>query len=259
MSLSLSGITTANLTDTKGGKNFAVGLWTGSGSLTGVADTVTAIKSTSTTLTNSKLTSGPMSLKLVGITIANLTAIGTKGQPTVILDASGFTGTTLLTAGGTGDSILYGGSGSGGQLTAKGSGNDILIGGPGADTLTDSSTGHGILIGGGGGDTITGNGKDILISGTTGYDSNTTDNIAALDAILAEWTSTDSYAVKISKLSNGITAGSNTYALNATTVQSDGVANTLTDGSQATQANWFIVSSKDKVTKKSNETKTIIN
>jgi hypothetical protein len=124
--------------------------------------------------------------------------------------------------------------------------------------LSDTSGGHNILIGGGGADTIKGNGKDILISGTTNYDSNTAANLAPLDAILAEWRSTDPYTTRISKITNGITVGSKTYALNATTVQSDGVANTLSDGSQATQNNWFVVSSKDKVTTKSNETKTII-
>ena len=35
MSLTLSGITTANLTDTAGGHTFTVSGWTGTGSLTG--------------------------------------------------------------------------------------------------------------------------------------------------------------------------------------------------------------------------------
>jgi hypothetical protein len=139
-------------------------------------------------------------------------------------------------------------------------GHYILIGGSGADTLTDSSTGSSILIGGGGADTIKGNGQDILLSGSTTYDSNTSANIAALDAILAEWASSDLYATKISKINTGITVGSKTYALNATTVQSDGVANTLSDGTAATQDNWFIVNSLDlpTVTSKPNEKVTVI-
>ena len=40
MTLGLSGITTANLTDTGGGNTFTVTGWTGTGSLTGTADTV---------------------------------------------------------------------------------------------------------------------------------------------------------------------------------------------------------------------------
>jgi hypothetical protein len=258
MVLSLKGITKANLTDTGGGNIFTVNGWTGTGSLTGTTDTVTATESTTIKLTNSNLTAGTMSLNLLGITSANLTASATSGNPTVIIDASGFTGTTSLTASGTGNAILLGGSGNGSKLTATGSGDDILIGGPGTDTLTDLGTGRSILIGGGGANTITGNGADILISGTTVYDGNTTANIAALDAILAEWSSTDSYAVRISKISKGVGAGG-TDALNAATVHSNGVANRVSDGSGATQDNWFIVSSKDAVTKKANETATIIN
>jgi hypothetical protein len=37
------------------------------------------------------------------------------------------------------------------------------------------------------------------------------------------------------------------------------VDNTVSDGKAATQNNWFIVSSLDTVTKKSNETVTVIN
>src|SRR5205807_2504368 len=60
MVLSLSGITTANVTDTSGGHTFTVSGWTGSGSLTGTAgaaETVTATKSANFTLTNSALAS----------------------------------------------------------------------------------------------------------------------------------------------------------------------------------------------------------
>jgi hypothetical protein len=36
------------------------------------------------------------------------------------------------------------------------------------------------------------------------------------------------------------------------------VANTLSDGTAATQNNWFIVNTKDKVTKQSGEMDTIV-
>jgi hypothetical protein len=49
-----------------------------------------------------------------------------------------------------------------------------------------------------------------------------------------------------------------TAALNSSTCQSDGVANTVSDGASPTQSNWFIVNSKDKVTKQSGETETIV-
>ena len=137
-----------------------------------------------------------------GITTANLTVTATVGHPNYVIDASAFShGPTVLTASGTVYAILYGGTAGNDTLTATGSGNNILIGNGAGDTLTDNSIGRGILIGGGaGGDTLTGNGNDILVSGTTKYNSNTSANIAALDAILAEWTSADTYATKISKI-----------------------------------------------------------
>ena len=259
MSLGLSGITTANLAATSASKTFTVSGWTGSGSLTDTASgIVTASKNAGYTLTNTSLSSTDgMILGLSGITTANLTATATSGTPSYIVDASAFTGVTNLTAGGTVNAILFGGSANGSTLSATGSGNDVLIGGSGKDTLTDTGTGYNILIGGPGVDALTGNGNDILISGTTSYDSNTSANIAALDAILAEWSSSDSYSLRISKIMNGLGTGG-TDALNSSTCQSDGVANTVSDGASTTQNNWFIVNSKDKVTKKSNETETIV-
>ena len=259
MSLGLSGITTANLAATSASKTFTVSGWTGSGSLTDTASgIVTASKNAGFTLTNTSLSSTDgIILGLSGITTANLTATATSGTPSYIVDSSAFTGVTNLTAGGTVNAILFGGSANGSTLSATGSGNDVLIGGSGKDTLTDTGTGYNILIGGRGVDTLTGNGNDILISGTTSYDSNTSANIAALDAILAEWSSSDSYSPRISKIMSGLGPGG-TDALNSSTCQSDGVANTVSDGASPTQNNWFIVNSKDKVTKQSNETETIV-
>ncbi len=262
MSLTLSRITTANLTATSPGKSFDVSGWTGSGSLTDTAatgDTITATKSASMTLTGTSFSSSDsMMLTLSNFKTATLTVTASSGNPSYIVDASAFTGVTNLTATGTVDAILLGGSTNGSSLSATGSGTDVLIGGSGKDTLTDTGTGDNILIGGGGVDMLTGNGNDILISGTTSYDSNTTPSIAALDAILAEWSSSDSYSTRISKIMTGITVGSTTVALNATTCQSDGVANILSDGTAATQNNWFIVNTKDKVTKQAGETSTVV-
>ncbi len=231
MALGLSGVTTAKLAATNKGKTFTVSGWTGSGSL---ADTATGIvaasKNAGLTLTNTSLTSTDgMALTLSGITTANVTATATSGSPSYVVDASAFTGATNPTAGGTVNAILFGGSANGSTLSATGSGNDALIGGSGKDTLTDTGTGYNILIGGPGVDTITGNGNDILISGTTNYDSNTSASIAALDAILAEWSSSDSYSLRISKIMSGVGPGG-TDALNSSTCQSDGVANTVSDG-----------------------------
>ena len=76
--LTLSGFTTANLTDTAGGNTFTVSGWTGGGSLTdsaAIADTVTASKSASYTLTNTlAVVHRRHGAGLSGITTANLTA-----------------------------------------------------------------------------------------------------------------------------------------------------------------------------------------
>jgi Ca2+-binding RTX toxin-like protein len=259
MALGLVGVMTANLAASSNGKTFTISGWTGRGSL---ADTATGIvaasKSAGFTLTDTSLTATDgMALVLSGIKTANLTATAPSGSPSYVVDASAFSGVTNLVAGGTANTILFGGAANGGTLSATGSGNNVLIGGPGRDTLTDTGAGYNILIGGAGVDTLTGNGNDILISGTTNYDSNASANIAALDAILAEWSSSDTYALRISKTMSGVGPG-NSATLNSSTCQSDGKANTVSDGAAPSENNWFIVDSKDVVTKKSNETENIV-
>ena len=57
-----------------------------------------------------------------------------------------------------------------------------------------------VLLGGKGADSINGNtDEDVLISGDTSYDGNQ----AALGAIMAEWSSNKTYAVRVSNLLNG--------------------------------------------------------
>src|SRR5208283_917380 len=57
MTLGLSGITTANLTDSSssGGNTFTITGWTGKGSLTGASDTLVDTVAENTTLTNTSL------------------------------------------------------------------------------------------------------------------------------------------------------------------------------------------------------------
>ena len=154
-----------------------------------------ATEGTSMTLTNSSLTSGTMVLNLSGIKTADLTAAVPAGQPAAILNATAFSGVSNLAAAGSGNAILYSGSGAHSSMSVIGSGNDILIGTAPNMYLSDTGSGHSILIGAGsGGNTLTGNGNDILVSGTTKFDSILGTHIAALEAILAEWTSSASYA-----------------------------------------------------------------
>lgn len=88
--------------------------------------------------------------------------------------------------GGPGNDVLIGGGGP--NVLVGGDGNDILVGGSGRD----------ILIGGGGNDYLFGRGgDDILIGGSTAFDT----NVAALNALMAEWNSSHCYATRVHNLS----------------------------------------------------------
>lgn len=92
------------------------------------------------------------------------------------------------------DAYLDGGSGD--DFLVGGSGDDIVLGGDGYD-LMFGRFGRDLMIGGAGGDAIFGDGgEDVLIAGTTAHDTSR----AALDAILAEWTSNRSYAERVDNL-----------------------------------------------------------
>jgi 6-phosphogluconolactonase (cycloisomerase 2 family)/PKD repeat protein len=99
-----------------------------------------------------------------------------------------------LLDGGDGADNLQAGDGS--TVLRGGAGNDILGGGAGNDVL-DGGEGRDLLIGGFGSDTLNGNdGYDLLIAGTTAFD----DDTAALEAIMAEWTSARDHARRVANL-----------------------------------------------------------
>jgi Ca2+-binding RTX toxin-like protein len=97
---------------------------------------------------------------------------------------------------------MFGGDGV--DKLVGGNGNDALLGGDGCDLLIGRH-GYDLMIGGAGMDLIIGeSGSDILIAGTTAFD----DNLAALDLIMAEWTSNHSYAQRVANLTEmGLNAG----------------------------------------------------
>lgn len=90
--------------------------------------------------------------------------------------------------------------GAGNDHAQGGAGNDILIGGEGNDILR-GGLGYDILIGGTGRDQLTSSlfGGSILIGGTTAYDN----DAAALDMLLAEWTSPRSLSDRVDNMRNG--------------------------------------------------------
>src|SRR5262249_28478326 len=93
-----------------------------------------------------------------------------------------------------------GGTGSNIDNVFDGSGNDVLVGNSRANFFA-AGLGRNLLIGEGGTDTLFGaSGDDILIGGSTIYDT----NIAALLAIMREWTRSDrSYQQRVADLQFG--------------------------------------------------------
>ncbi len=118
--------------------------------------------------------------------------------------------------------ILFAGDGTDIRIQGGG-GPTVEVGGKGGGTL-QAGTGRAILIAGPGGSKLIGNGSDtILIGGCTNYDN----NLAALQALLAEWSSPDSFPLRTGVLAD---------YLNATTVHDNGVANRLKGGGGQ---DWF--------------------
>jgi len=129
---------------------------------------------------------------------------------------------------------------------------NILIGGMGANTIM-GGTGKSILIGGKGRDSVTGgSGSDVLIAGYAKYDSSTLANDMALESILNEWKSGDSYAMRISKIKSGVGPSSADKLAWGSSVFDNGTANTntLTGAGGKNGANWFFANMAHTTTNK---------
>jgi len=139
--------------------------------------------------------------------------------------------------GGDGDDALYGELGND-QLLGEND-NDLMLGGDGADKLFGGE-GRDVLIGGQKADTLFGNGgDDILIAGKTVYD----DNRAALDAILAEWTSANSYEDRLDHLEAGGGANGSVVLIDDYTVI-EGIIDTLAGNGDR---DWFFTGNLKKL------------
>src|SRR5262249_43822355 len=116
--------------------------------------------------------------------------------------------------------------------------------GTGVDTITGGN-GRSILIGGRGNDTVRGgSADDIVIGGFTDFDSSSDAHDQALMAILTEWQSADSLALRIPKIKAGLGPGSAEFLL-GTTAHDDANASTLTG---AGGTDWFFKGTHDTVT-----------
>ena len=127
--------------------------------------------------------------------------------------------------------------------------NNVVIGGGGKNQIS-GGLGRDLLIAGlGASKLFAGNAGAILIGGWTDYDLTSTAmtydrKLAALEAILAEWGSSDSYETRLNDLSNG--GGLNgTYLLNALTVHDNGQADTLSGLSATAPLDWFFAGVTD--------------
>jgi hypothetical protein len=166
MRLNLTGIDTADLSETGGGHVFTVDQWSGGGSLTGTGgnDTVAKSRDVSFTLGDSDLhaTDG-MDMALAGIRTANLTG----GSSANTFDVGGWTGNGSLTGGGGKDTVVAAKdkdftlsntalkTTDGMSLKLAAIGTADLSGGPGPNTFDVGGwTGDGKLDGQGGTDTV---------------------------------------------------------------------------------------------------------
>jgi PhoPQ-activated pathogenicity-related protein len=149
------------------------------------------------------------------------------------------TGAASHTGGVTNIQNVRGGSGND-TITGNSQGN-ILLGGAGNDTIQGGSA-RSLLIGDTGADHLTGGSNpDIIISGYTDYDA----NFAALQSILAEWQSANSYATRISHIKNGGGLNGSSTLAAGTTVHDDSAADTLTG---AGGVDWFFANASDLIT-----------
>lgn len=183
------------------------------------------------------------------------------GSPSLAIDGGGGVNTLDYSAyHGTVQAILplglatgFGGGIKNIENVTGGQGNSLLVGDANANVLK-GGTGRNLLIGGGGADTLdaSGAGSDnILIGGTTDYDT----NLAALNAVFAEWTRIDlGFRDRFSDLNSGTNGQSATplnqvngtlILLTNATVHADTSPDTLIGSSQTDPAtgqrvhNWF--------------------
>ncbi len=132
--------------------------------------------------------------------------------------------------------VLDGGPGC--DYLQGGGGANILLGGEGDDVLMGRAA-RDLIFGGLGADQLVGNGgDDLLIAGTTSYDD-VLINEQALLTLLAEWTSSRSYAQRVANLRNSagpVLAGTGLSLQMGITVFDDGDWDTLTGSAQL---DWF--------------------
>jgi hypothetical protein len=164
----------------------------------------------------------------------HLIVYGQAGNDTIKLQTATVSGTTVYV---TAPAFLFGDDGNDTLNTQGSSANNVLEGGSGNDTL-QAGGGRDLLVGGTGADVLHGaGGDDILIGGTTDHDS----NLAALNALMAEWGRTDAdYQTRVKHLNGTLAGGLNGSTLLKAgpggTVHDDAASDTLFGGGGS---DWF--------------------
>ena len=178
---------------------------------------------------------------------------GQSGNDTIQLKSTPIGKTTYYVAV---PAFLYGGGTGSDTLDARGStANNVLTGGGGKNTLFGGQ-GRDLLIAGLGASQLNaGSGDDLLIGGWTAYDLTSSgmtydQKLAALEAIMAEWGSADSYTTRLNDLQGG--GGLNgSFLLNTSTVYDNGKVDTLI-GSTGSAIDWFLAGLTDVLKNKKN-------
>ena len=139
------------------------------------------------------------------------------------------------------DVQFHGGAGND-RLYASLFGDSLLLGGAGDDYLFGGVFGRSIQIGGAGRDVLLGSilGNNLLIGGNTTHD----DNDAALSAILAEWTSSRSFAERVTNLSAGGGLNGDFKLIKGETVLDDAAVDQLYGG---LNQDWFLAFTADLI------------
>jgi hypothetical protein len=146
--------------------------------------------------------------------------------------------------------FLYGEGSGGDQISAAGSAANNVLTGHGSNEVLTAGHGRDLLIGGTGAATLVADVADaILIGGWTNYDissAGTTydQKLASLEAIMAEWGSTDSYSKRLSALASYL----NTSTVHENYQHDMAVKDQLQGHTQAND--WFFAGVNDLMTGK---------
>jgi Ca2+-binding RTX toxin-like protein len=151
---------------------------------------------------------------------------GTFAPTGRIVAFTGVGNDTVTAAGVTRSVWLYAGSGN--DTLTGGSAADVLVGGSGSDLL-NGGAGRNMLIAGSGRSVLKSSGTDILIAGTTAYDSPTAANQAALNSVLGAWGVHSKASLSLLKNNPG------GAALDATSVIGGNTGDTL----EGNTSSWF--------------------